>query len=163
MPVNVSSAPDGSLAEAFTKEHHEIDAAIEKYMATTREDPESRAKMLLEAVSALRRHIYLEEEVVFPHLPRATLMMPLMVMHREHGELWRRMDALEKSLQGASADAPLVADCEELLSLLDNHNSKEEPIIYPLMDTALSVQEQQQAAHLLAGGALPEGWVCQDA
>lgn len=159
----MSSVPDGSLAEAFAKEHHEIDAAIEKYMASTREDPEQRAKMLLEAVSALRRHIYLEEEVVFPHLPRATLMMPLMVMHREHGELWRRMDALEVSLQGGSADEHLAADCQELLSLLENHNSKEEPIIYPQMDTALSVQEQQQVAHLLTGGALPEGWICQDA
>lgn len=163
MPVNVSSVPDGSLAEAFTKEHHDIDAAIENYMASTHEGPEQRAKMLLEAVSALRRHIYLEEEVVFPDLPRATLMMPLMVMHREHGELWRRMDALEESLQSGSADEQLMADCQELLSLLDNHNSKEEPIIYPQMDTALSVQEQQKVAHLLAGGALPEGWVCQDA
>ncbi|PRB67549.1 hemerythrin domain-containing protein [Arthrobacter sp. MYb213] len=163
MPVNVSSAPGGSLAEAFTKEHHEIDVAIEKYMASTHDDPESRAKMLLEAVSALRRHIYLEEEVVFRHLPRATLMMPLMVMHREHGELWRRMDALEESLQGGSTDEQLVADCQELLSLLENHNSKEEPIIYPQMDAALSVLEQQQVAHLLAGGALPEGWICQDA
>ncbi|HJX78513.1 hemerythrin domain-containing protein [Glutamicibacter sp.] len=159
----MSSVPDGSLAEAFAKEHHEIDAAIEKYMASTDEHPELRAKMLLEAVSALRRHIFLEEEVVFPHLTRATLMMPLMVMDREHGELWRRMDALEVSLQSGSADEQLATDCQELLSLLENHNSKEEPIIYPQMDTALSVQEQQQVAHLLAGGVLPEDWICQDA
>lgn len=146
MPVNVSSIPDGSLTEAFTKEHQDTDVAIENYMASACEDPGQRVTMLLEAVSALRRHIYLGEEFVFPHQPHVVLMMPVLVMHREHGELRRRMDALEESLQSGNADQQLQADCQALLSLLENHNFKEEPVLYPLMDTAFRVQERQKIA-----------------
>jgi len=87
-----------SLADAFTREHHEIDAGIEAYVNSAESDALKRAKPLLRAVAALRRHIYLEEEIVFPYLPQGMLQMPLMVMRREHGELWRRMNALEESI-----------------------------------------------------------------
>lgn len=153
-----------SLADAFTREHHEIDAGIEAYVNSTEPDVLKRVQPLLKAVEALRRHIYLEEEIVFPYLPQGMLQMPLMVMRRQHGELWRRMDALEKSVQSASSDAQTLSqDCQELLSLLDNHNSKEEPIIYPHMDQSLTEEDQQKVSALLTGGALPEKWVCQDA
>lgn len=153
-----------SLADAFTREHHEIDAGIEAYVNSSEPDALKRAQPLLRAVAALRRHIYLEEEIVFPYLPQGMLQMPLMVMRREHGELWRRMNALEESIQSASSDAQRLSNyCQELLSLLDNHNSKEEPIIYPHMDQSLAQDDRQKVAALLAGGALPENWVCQDA
>lgn len=163
MTLDAQNTPDGSLAEAFTREHHEIDAAIDLYLNSAQQPEQQRAQILQQAVQALRRHIYLEEEIVFPHLPQGTLMMALMVMRREHGELWRRMDALEDALRAGGSSNGLEQDCQELLSLLDQHNSKEEPIIYPQMDTALNAEEQQRVSHLLAGGALPEGWVCQDA
>ncbi len=153
-----------SLADAFTHEHHAIDAGIEEYLASTQPDPLVRAAPLLGAMSALRRHIYLEEEIVFPHLPRGPLMMPLMVMYREHGELWRRMDALADRLQAPGQPADdVAATCRELLDLLDAHNTKEEPVIYPYMDSDLSPAEQAEVRHLLADGELPQGWVCQKA
>jgi iron-sulfur cluster repair protein YtfE (RIC family) len=164
----MTTTDDGelSLAEAFTREHHEIDAGIEEYLAAERGDG-PRPAPLLRAMSALRRHIYLEEEVVFPHLPTRTLMMPLMVMRREHGELWRRMDGLTERL-GAPHDAADVGDaadvdaaCGELLALLEDHNTKEEPIVYPYMDSDLDEVERARVRDLLAGGALPDGWVCE--
>ena len=89
-----SSTDEVSLAAAFTAEHHDIDAGIEQYLAdTAAPDPRQRAVPLQNAMAALRRHIYLEEEIVFPNLPKGALMMPLMVMRREHGEIWQRMDA----------------------------------------------------------------------
>ena len=152
-----------SLAEAFTREHHEIDEGIETYVASTETDARLRADPLLAAMEALRRHIYLEEEIVFPHLPVQALMMPLMVMRREHGELWRRMDDLQGRITSPESGAvELEASCRELLELLDAHNSKEEPIIYPHLDADLSEDEQQRVRSLLTEGALPEGWVCQD-
>ncbi|GAA1415261.1 hemerythrin [Glutamicibacter uratoxydans] len=164
MSAHSPELSDASLAEAFTREHHEIDAGIEEYLNSEENDAATRARPLLRVVDALRRHIYLEEEIVFPYLPQGMLQMPLMVMRREHGELWRRMDVLEESIRSASGDsATLGSDCQELLALLDNHNSKEEPIIYPHMDQSLGEEDQRRVAGLLAGGSLPEGWVCQDA
>lgn len=153
-----------SLAEAFTIEHHEIDAGIEKYLADTdsKGDALLRARPLISAMEALRRHIYLEEEIVFPHLSAGPLMMALMVMRKEHGEIWRRMDELSQSLDSESADEERVEQlCQEILALLDRHNSKEEPVIYPHMDADLNGEEQRLIRELLEGGTLPEGWVCQ--
>ena len=112
-------------------------------------------------MEALRRHIYLEEEIVFPHLPKGPLMMPLMVMRREHGELWQRMDALAEALGGDSPEDGLADACQELLALLDDHNSKEEPIIYPHLDADLDPAEQERVRTLLEEGTLPDGWVCE--
>ncbi|MGP7960452.1 hemerythrin domain-containing protein [Sanguibacter sp. A247] len=150
-----------SLADAFTREHHEIDAGIEAYLASG-DEPARRAAPLLRALEALRRHIYLEEEIVFPHLPAGALMMPLMVMRREHGELWTRIDELAGQLAdpAATADGTAVA-CTAILELLERHNEKEEPIIYPYMDSDLDESEVAQVRALLADGVLPDGWVCQ--
>lgn len=52
-----------SLATALEREHHEIDADIEAFTAS----PSDR-QPLIRAISALRRHIYLEEEYLFPLL-----------------------------------------------------------------------------------------------
>ncbi|NLE96959.1 MAG: hemerythrin domain-containing protein [Propionibacterium sp.] len=123
-----------SLAAAFTHEHHEIDDAIEAYLASDEPEPRRRATPLLGALEALRRHIYLEEEIVFPHLPEGPLMMAMMVMHREHGELWRRMDALVGQLQDPAASGDDVDD-----------------------------DERARVLALLEGGTLPPGWVCRDA
>lgn len=112
-------------------------------------------------MEALRRHIYLEEEIVFPHLPKGPLMMPLMVMRREHGELWQRMDALAEALSGDSPEDGLAAACQELLSLLDDHNSEEEPIIYAHLEADLDPAEQGRVRTLLEEGTLPDGWVCE--
>src|SRR5690625_1575261 len=101
-----SSTDEFSLAAAFTAEHHDIDAGIEQYLAdTAAPDPRQRAVPLQNTMAALRRHIYLEEEIVFPHLPKDALMMPLMVMRKEHGEIWQRMDALEEILQDPAGNS----------------------------------------------------------
>ena len=164
MSTSTTGGEGASLAAAFTREHHEIDTGIERYLASEEPDPQRRARPLLDAMEALRRHIYLEEEIVFPHLPPGPLLMPLMVMRREHGELWRGKDALAERLQGPDPSADgLETACRELLSLLEAHNAKEEPIIYPHLDDDLDEAERARVRDLLADGALPEGWVCQQA
>ena len=155
-------ASEVSLAQAFTVEHHEIDAGIEQFLADTDSDPVNRAQSLLIAMEALRRHIYLEEEIVFPHLQNGALMMPLMVMRREHGQLWQHIDTLVESVQNQSGEPNKVKEiCTEILALLDRHNQKEEPIIYPHMDADLSSDEQDKIRGLLAGSAMPDGWICE--
>ena len=152
-----------SLADAFTIEHHEIDAGIEKYLADTDSEGDAllRARPLISAMEALRRHIRrLSDQKT--QLPAGPLMMALMVMRKEHGEIWRRMAELSQSLSTESADEERVEQlCQEILALLDRHNSKEEPVIYPHMDADLNGEEQRLIRELLEGGALPEGWVCQ--
>lgn len=158
-----------SLAAALTAEHEAIDAGLEAFVAQSEDgDVTQWAAPLQEAMRALRRHIYLEEEVAFPRLRKGPLMMPVLVMLREHGEIWRAMDELDALLaapdsQTEPARSALVAACHAMLALLDEHNAKEEPIIYPHLDTTLDWVAQAHLRELIEEGTLPEGWVCERA
>ena len=50
--------------------------------------------------------------------------------------------------------------CTGLLERLTAHNAKEEPIVYPEVDT---ISQAAAVLDLLGTAALPEGWVCQQA
>jgi hemerythrin-like domain-containing protein len=150
-----------NLADALIGEHREIDAGIEEFLSAL-ENGDVEADPLTRAFDALRRHVYLEEELLFPPIRRAGLLMPLMVMAKEHGELWQAMDAIEEHLrEGDPGDASLRSACQRLLAGLDQHNSKEEPIIYPHAVTDLTSHEEDLLADFIASGAMPSDWLCE--
>ena len=84
-----------TLAAALEHEHREIDEGIEAF-TSGQADAETQTAPLTRAMDALRRHIYLEEEFLFPPLRSAGLMAPVFVMLREHGEMWKTLDLLER-------------------------------------------------------------------
>ena len=142
-----------TLAAALEQEHHDIDRGIDAF----REDGDEQR--LREAVAALRRHIYLEEVLVFPSLREAGLTAPVFVMLREHGEMWRLLDRVD----AATDAAELRALCDELEPTLQAHNGKEEPILYPQVDAVLDDDRTAVLREFLASGAMPEGWTCEQA
>jgi iron-sulfur cluster repair protein YtfE (RIC family) len=139
-----------TLGAALEAEHREIDRAIESYLSG-----EAGAEALAEAMNALRRHIYLEEAFLFPPLRDAGFVAPIVVMLREHGELWQTMASIE------TADESVVPGrCKWLLAQLDKHNSKEEPILYPHADAVLGAPASEELKTFLSQGRMPDGWVC---
>lgn len=152
----------GTLGAALEREHHDIDGGIEAYTEGLQaQHPD--LEPLVRAMRALRRHIYLEEQFLFPPLREAGMVMPILVMLKEHGEIWNRMDDLDALLDEESDSDTLLEACHEMLSLLDKHNSKEEPIIYTKADDVLSGQASDELQSFLAAGRMPEGWVCEKA
>ena len=141
-----------TLAAALEREHREIDAGIEAFLATLEREPLQRA------MDALRRHIFLEEEYLFPPLRDAGLFAPIFVMLREHGEIWDTLQDLEAHLEDDAAATSNT--CRRLLTQLDAHNAKEEPIIYPQADTVLSDAAGAGLHAFIAAGRMPAGWVC---
>jgi len=151
-----------SLADALEREHHEIDDGIAEFTAGLQAG-ETRAEALSKALDALRRHIYLEEAFLFPPMRRGGLMAPIFVMVREHGEMWRLMDALTELVDAGAEIEHLKELCDLLTSSLEAHNFKEERVIYPQADDSLSPEAIADLHQFLATGAMPEGWVCQGA
>ncbi|GAA0566948.1 hemerythrin domain-containing protein [Actinomadura livida] len=151
-----------ALSAALEREHREIDEGIESFTAALAEGREDSVP-LKRALEGLRRHIYLEEEFLFPPLREAGLMAPVFVMLREHGELWRTMDRLEAATARGPANPQVRELCTELPGLLDRHNSKEEPILYPQADAVLEPGAIDRLRRFLASGRLPEGWACRQA
>lgn len=150
------------LASALEQEHRDIDAGIEAYTAA-RDQGGDDVPALRRAMGALRRHIYLEEEFIFPTLKAGGLMAPVWVMLREHGEMWAVLDRIDAGLDdGATADA-IATDCKTLLELTEAHNEKEEPVIYPHVDSALDDDAQSRLWTFLDSGSTPDGWVCERA
>lgn len=151
------------VAQILIEEHHEIDAGIEEFQAAL-ERGEVTPGPLTSAIAALRRHIYLEEELLFPAIRRAGMTMPIFVMIREHGEVWALMDQIEESLSAPDPDlnATRLASKQLLVNLM-HHNTKEEPIIYPQTDVDLAPEELNVLADFIATGAMPDGWVCEAA
>lgn len=151
-----------TLAGALEREHREIDGGIETFSAALAQGRYD-AEPLLRATAGLRRHIYLEEEFLFPPLKTAGLMIQVFAMLRQHGELWRAMDALDAQLGDDVGSELLLASCRELLAQLNTHNKIEEPVIYPQVDAALSAPASEELSAFLASGRMPDGWVCAKA
>jgi regulator of cell morphogenesis and NO signaling len=151
----------GILGAALEREHREIDQGIEEFSSAQAEGGH-RVESLTRAMQGLRRHIYLEEELLFPSMGSA-LAIPMGVMLREHGEIWRTLDALESQLSEGDPTDSVLGTCRALMSQLDAHNSKEEPIFYTRADTALTTSTSAQLRSFLDLGRMPDGWVCQEA
>jgi regulator of cell morphogenesis and NO signaling len=144
-----------SLAVALEREHHEIDAGIAAFTAA----PGDR-QLLTRVIGALRRHIYLEEEFLFPLLHEADpgLAVPVFVMLREHAQIWAALDVLERELDAGAGTGPAL--CRQLAGRLLRHNVKEERILYPRADHALPAAASERLRAFLGTGELSEGWVC---
>ena len=144
-----------TLAMALEREHQEIDAGIAAFTAS----PGIR-QPLTRAIRALRRHIYLEEEFLFPLLCEAEpgLMAPVFVMLREHAQIWATIDALERELDAGTGTG--LAHCRQLTVRLLHHNLKEEKILYLRADDVLPASAADRLWAFLGSGELPKGWVC---
>lgn len=148
-----------SLVAMLEDEHQQIDAAIDGFLADRSPDGRETGP-LLAAVSALRRHIYLEEEFLFPSLPDPALAAPVFVMLREHAQIWRLLDSLEREIRADDGEAATQL-CRQLGVLLLHHNQKEERIIYPAAAETIPDPTLEQIAELseTTPGA-PTNWIC---
>lgn len=161
--LNDQQAQSGALGAALEREHREIDAGIDAFRVGSTNDQsqaEAAAAPLTGAIVALRRHIYLEEEFLFPAM-QAEFAIPIGVMLREHGEIWRTLATLETKLDQRAEQSGVLSACEELTEQLERHNSKEEPIFYTQADRSLTGEQSAELEAFMRSGQMPPGWTCQ--
>jgi regulator of cell morphogenesis and NO signaling len=151
-----------TLAGALEREHRAIDGGIETFTTALAEGKKD-TEPLVQAMDGLRRHIYLEEQFLFPPLRTAGLMIQIFAMLKEHGELWRSMDGLDALLGADSDSEAILYACREFLAQLAKHNKIEEPVIYTQADKVLSAPASAELSEFLAAGQMPEGWACAKA
>jgi regulator of cell morphogenesis and NO signaling len=89
--------------------------------------------------SGLKRHIGVEEDLVFPAFENASGMSqqggPTAVMRSEHREIEKILEAIASSIGDAAENVePLRA---QLHAALSDHNIKEERVLYPETDALL--------------------------
>ena len=144
-----------SPRQLLEDEHRRIDKGLEGIVEGT-----GSARELVESLALLRRHVYVEHEILFPPLTKAGLVMPVLVMKREHAQMWPIIDSLASACRSGSAFETLRASCGELLRLLQRHNPKEEQILYAAADRLDAERADRSLTRALEAGTMPEGWTC---
>lgn len=134
-----------TVNEALSWDHDRLDD-LESRAFKARDRADSAEAKALYGVFAfgLRRHIRFEEELLFPEFESRTGLSPSMgptaVMRDEHREILECLARIERGISDASLDLESVRHA--LHSVLGNHNLKEENIVYPETDRALSPIER---------------------
>ena len=88
---------------------------------------------------AMRQHFDAEETVLFPAFEARTGMRmgPTQVMRAEHAQMNELLDAAQAALEAKNAD-DYAGNAETLLIMMQQHNMKEENVLYPMSDQQLA-------------------------
>lgn len=151
--------PSGTVGQQLEHDHHRIDEGFATFAQSLGAAVIDRAAFD-DAASALRHHIYVEESLHFPVMRASGLLAPVLVMLREHGEIWDLLDDIAAAIE--HDDELTVGHLwPELVAVLSQHNMKEERILYPVGDEKLSVADAELIVATLATGSAPPGWTCE--
>jgi iron-sulfur cluster repair protein YtfE (RIC family) len=141
-----------SVTEYLAADHRRIDAVIADIGAMIEDNELERADSCFgDLDAALRRHIHIEEEILFPIFEAAVgLSGPTSVMRFEHRKIEGWLDELKGALFESSRPRASTA-MAELVQVLEQHNHKEEAVLYPRTDAALSPAERRDLVSRLKG------------
>lgn len=97
----------------------------------------------------LETHFRTEEELLFPAFETATGMSggPTQMMRFEHAQMRDLLDRMAQALAAQDKDT-FAGAAETLLVLMQQHNMKEENILYPMCDRSLATQADSLGARL---------------
>ncbi len=127
----------------LTQEHRECDeiyAQVEELV--NQEKWEEAIETFKSFKDETLRHFQKEEDVLFPEFEGRTgiTMGPTQVMRMEHAQARDLMERMEKALLSKDKDA-FISIGETFMILIQQHNMKEEQILYPMCDQHLDAPE----------------------
>lgn len=135
----------GDIPGYMTQEHQKCDdhfAAAEELVS--KGDWQEANKRFTEFVSSLEKHFRMEEQVLFRYMERTmgTEGGPLPVMKMEHQQMRDLVETMTETMQAQDRDGYLGAS-ETMLILMQQHNMKEEQILYPMAERMLASGQEQ--------------------
>lgn len=101
--------------------------------------------------TAMRAHFESEEKTLFPTFEAKTGMRmgPTQVMRMEHEQMRSLMDEALQALAGGNVD-DYLGYAETLLIMMQQHNMKEENVLYPMCDQHLEAETPELLQRLEA-------------
>lgn len=139
-PASNHATPDAGPAAFFTGDHHVCDdlwAAVEA-AAEAGDDATAAIAAFAAFDAAMRRHFDMEEQVLFPAFESATGITrgPTVVMRTEHDQMRGVLDQIARAAARRDLDGVLDHG-DTLLMLVQQHNVKEEGMLYPMCEAHL--------------------------
>lgn len=124
----------------MTKDHKDCDElfTLAEKLAAGNDWP-ALEKTFEDFIGCMETHLGMEEEVLFPAFENATGMTqgPTMIMRMEHEQMRELFGQMQETLDNKNSDN-FLGQAETLLILMQQHNAKEEQMLYPMMDDALA-------------------------
>lgn len=145
-----------SLTAPLQRHHQQCDALFARAEhAAEQGDWNACATAFEDFAAQMERHFGTEEEILFPAFETATGVHsgPTQMMRMEHGQMRGLIGQMRAALAARDKEG-FGGGAETLLILMQQHNIKEENILYPLCDRALDEaigQSIGQSVHV--GGA----------
>ncbi len=131
--------------------HHCDDLFVAAEDAVARGDWTDAAAAYGRFESQMLAHFEAEESLLFPAFEAATGMSdgPTRMMRQEHDQM-RALHAQQAKASAAPDGETYAGVAETLLMLIQQHNMKEENILYPMCDQALGAGAEQVGNELSA-------------
>ncbi len=147
-----------SLSESLSEHHRRCDRLfVLAHEAAAAEDWQGYVRQLAAVSETLGRHIDFEEGELFPAFEQTTGVRsgPTEVMRAEHA----RMRALLATLAAAAPRLDPQGCREELghlRTMLEQHNAKEEAVLYPACERLLGTRAELLASAQALNGPTPQ-------
>jgi len=134
------------LAKYLTDDHRDCDDQFARAEAAASDGDVAAARVAFAEFEAnLAHHLEMEEGVLFPEFEQATGMHgvgPTAVMRMEHEQMRGLLAQMQGALASADLDTFLGAG-ETLNVLIQQHNMKEEHMLYPMAEQALAASAER--------------------
>jgi iron-sulfur cluster repair protein YtfE (RIC family) len=138
-----SQGTDTGLVAYFTGSHRGCDDSwAEVEAAADAGDDEAVQARWQDFDRGFRRHLAMEESLLFPAVEAATGMAdsgPTHVMRAEHRQMRGVLDQMAAAMERGDRDE-LLDQGDTLHILIQQHNVKEEGVLYPLAERVLDTQ-----------------------
>lgn len=134
-----------TFSSYLSNEHHRCDGLFSDTEAMVEKEDWNSAEEAHRCFrEAMENHFLMEEEVLFPAVEAMSGSSdgPTAVMRQEHKQMRHLFNEMSQAIEAEQAEDYLGAS-ETLLVLMQQHNAKEEQILYPSSERLLA--EQQDA------------------
>ena len=140
-----------TISQPMTQDHRRCDDLfIGMEQALMKSDWDKAKRLAGEFTAGMRQHFSVEEERLFPALEQASGQTdgPIRVMTMEHDQMRHLMNNLLVAVE-EHAKAQCLGIAETLLVTMQQHNMKEENVLYPMADRMLPESATEITAQLV--------------
>jgi len=129
-----------SISEFLTGDHRECDEQLAAAEQAVDGGNWDTGRQLTETfLAAMEHHFTMEEQVLFPAFEQQTgiTMGPTAIMREEHAQMRGLLTQLRDAMERGDRNDYLETT-ETLLFMMQQHNMKEEGMLYPMCDQRLA-------------------------
>jgi hemerythrin-like domain-containing protein len=139
-----------TIQEFMTEDHRSCDELFALAEQAVSEGDWNRARQCSDDFSnAMERHFLMEEQVLFPAFEQRSGITegPTAIMRDEHQQMRDLLSELQQALE-AEEQTEYLDTMETLLVLMQQHNMKEEGMLYPMSDHEIGLDAEQVIADM---------------